>query len=137
VGQQGAEDGDGQGAPTWRLVLNTPLAVPARCPGTLLSRTAVTGGDTRGPARPTRTISTASTQTGVEDPTTARTARPAVIRTRPPPMSSRAPSRSARRALKGVRAAPTSIMGRNASPVASGDRPRSCCRYRLITNGSP
>src|SRR6266496_2465566 len=46
--------------PTCRLVLNTPLALPARCPGTLFSRTAVTGGITRGPANPTRTISMAS-----------------------------------------------------------------------------
>src|SRR5437763_7129522 len=52
--------------PTWRLVLNTPLAVPARCPGTLLSNTAVTGGMTRGPASPTRAISTASAHTGVQ-----------------------------------------------------------------------
>jgi hypothetical protein len=41
------------------------------------------------------------------------------------------------RALNGVSDAPITIIGRKATPVASGDRPRSCCRYRLITNGSP
>jgi hypothetical protein len=48
--------------PNCRLVLNTPLAVPARCAGTLLSRTAVTGGDTSGPASPTGTIRAARRQ---------------------------------------------------------------------------
>ena len=52
-------------------------------------------------------------------------------------MSTRAPSRSAMRALNGVSAAPISIIGRKTAPVPSADRPRSCCRYRLITNGSP
>ena len=34
--------------PACRLVLNTPPAVPARCPGTLLSRTAVTAARPEG-----------------------------------------------------------------------------------------
>ena len=32
---------------------------------------------------------------------------------------------------------PISIIGRNTTPVPSDDRPRCCCRSRLITNGSP
>jgi hypothetical protein len=28
-------------------------------------------------------------------------------------------------------------VGRNVSPVSKEDRPRTCCRYRLITNGRP
>jgi hypothetical protein len=52
--------------PTWRLVLNTPLATPAWWPGMLSSRTAVTGGMTSGPASPVSTISPASVQTGAE-----------------------------------------------------------------------
>ena len=80
----------------------------------------VTGGITSGPASPTRAIGTASTHTGVEAESTART-RPAVIRTSPPVISTRAPSRSAIRALKGVRTAPTSIIGKNARPVPSED----------------
>jgi hypothetical protein len=36
-------------------------------------------------------------------------------------ISTRAPSRSAIRALKGVRTAPTSIIGKNARPVPSED----------------
>jgi hypothetical protein len=51
--------------------------------------------------------------------------------------STRAPSLSARRALNGVSAAPITIIGTNAMPVASGDSPRNCCSYGLITNGSP
>jgi hypothetical protein len=39
--------------PAWRLVLNTPPTTPERCPGTLLTRAAVTGGITKGPASPT------------------------------------------------------------------------------------
>ena len=62
--------------PIWRLVLNTPLAVPAWWSGTLLSSTAVTGGMISGPPRPTSTISTASTHTGVEDGSQAEHARP-------------------------------------------------------------
>ena len=46
--------------PSWRLVLNTPLAVPASASGTLFSNTAVIGGITSGPARPTGSISTAT-----------------------------------------------------------------------------
>jgi hypothetical protein len=112
--------------PTCRLVLNTPLAVPAWCPGTLFSRSPVVGGVTSGPASPIRTMSAASAPTGVEAGTAARITRPAVIRPRPAVMSVRAPSRSATRALNGVSEAPISIIGRKAAPVTSGDRPRSC-----------
>src|SRR5437763_13421293 len=123
--------------PTCRLVLNTPLAVPVRCPGAAASSTAVTGGMTSGPASPTRTMSVANAQTGVAGGMSARAVRPAVITARPAVMTVRAPSRSAMRALNGVSTAPISIIGRNATPVANGERPRSCCRYRLITKGSP
>ena len=102
-----------------------------------MSKTAVTGGMTRGPASPTRTMAAASAQVGAVDGASPMMTRPPVISVRPPAISSRAPSLSASRALTGVRAAPTSIIGRNAAPVASGDRPRNCWRYRLITNGSP
>ena len=123
--------------PICRLVLNTPLAVPVRCPGAAASSTAVTGGMTSGPASPTRTMSVANAQTGVAGGMSARAVRPAVITARPAVMTVRAPSRSAMRALNGVNAAPMSIIGRNAAPAPSGDRPRICCRYRLITNGRP
>jgi hypothetical protein len=117
--------------------LNTPLATPVRYAGTLLSRTAISGGITSGPARPTRTITAARAGTGVADGRPARITSPAVIETSPAVMRTFAPSFSAMRALSGVSAAPVSIIGKNAAPVPSGDRPRSCCRYRLITNGRP
>jgi hypothetical protein len=79
VGENRAEDGTARAPPTCRLVLNTPLAVPAWCAGTLLSRTAVTGGITNGPASPIRTISTASTQMGVVAGTAPRATSPDVI----------------------------------------------------------
>ena len=41
------------------------------------------------------------------------------------------------RALNGVSATPISIIGKKVTPVPSADRPRSCYRYRLITNGRP
>src|SRR4051794_26795825 len=103
VGQQRTEDGHARAPPICRLVLNTPLAVPVRWAGTLLSRTAVTGGMISGPARPTGTISPASAQTGVEGGARPRVARSAVIRTSPAVMSTRAPSRSTRRALNARR----------------------------------
>ena len=79
LGEQGAED----------LVLNIPLAVPACRSGTLFSSTAVTGGITVGPARPTGTISRASAQVGAVGETTARRARPAAMSVRPPPITLR------------------------------------------------
>ena len=62
--------------PIWRLVLNTPLAVPAWWSGTLLSSTAVTGGIVSGPASPTRIISSASAHTGVDAGAAAMTSEP-------------------------------------------------------------
>ena len=65
------------------------------------------------------------------------TSSPAAIRTSPAATTRRAPRRSAMRALNGVSTAPLTIIGRNTSPVWNADRPCSCWRYRLITNGSP
>jgi hypothetical protein len=114
--------------PSWRLVLNTPLAVPARDAGTLFKSTAVTGGETNGPASPTRTISAESPHTGVAAETRPMVASPAVIRPSPLAISARAPNRSAIRAVNGVRLAPISIIGRNATPVANEESPCCCCR---------
>ena len=50
------------------------------------------------------------------------------MHTSPVVISSRAPTRSAIRALSGVKAAPTSIIGTNATPVAKDERPRCCWR---------
>src|SRR4051794_14878386 len=123
--------------PTWRLVLNTPLAVPARWPGTLLSSRPVTGGITSGPPSPTKTISTASSHSGVAAGTTASATRPTAITTSPATTNGRTPRRSASRALNGVSTRLVSIIGRKTTPVPSDDRPRCCCSSRLITNGSP
>ena len=88
----------------------------------------MTGGETSGPAMPTRTIRAAIAQTGVVDGTAARIARPAVMHTSPVVIRNRAPTRSAIRALSGVKAAPASIIGKNATPVAKDERPRCCWR---------
>ena len=55
--------------------------------------------------------------------TTARTARPTAIRVSPAQISVRGPNRSAMRAMNGVSAAPTSIIGRNTSPVGERRQP--------------
>jgi hypothetical protein len=96
------------------------------------------GGDRRdGPATPGSIIATAIAAIGVVVVTTASATRPAARSTSPLVITERAPNRSASRALSGVSTAPVTVIGRNTMPVASGERPRSCCRYRLITNGRP
>jgi hypothetical protein len=82
--------------PTRRLVLKTALAVPAKRLGTLLSNTAVTGGDTNGPAKPTSLIIADNCHTGVEGGNTAMVASPIVLEARPATMSVRDPTRRAR-----------------------------------------
>src|SRR5574337_709005 len=70
--------------PIWRLVLNTPLAVPASAAGTLESNTTATGGATNGPDRPTSTISAAIHAAGVDAGKAATATRPMAMLTRPP-----------------------------------------------------
>ncbi|KAG1534414.1 hypothetical protein G6F50_015569 [Rhizopus delemar] len=123
--------------PTCRHVLNTPLAVPANAPGTLDNSTAVTGGATNGPAKPTSTISAAIHTTGAVGGSSATAANPAAMLTRPLTIIVRALKRRTRRALNGVSTSPINIIGRKATPVSGAERPRCCCRYRLITNGRP
>src|SRR3954462_9438536 len=123
--------------PSCRLVLNTPLAVPARWAGTAASSTAVVGGITSGPDRPTGISSTASAQTGVRAGTAARATQPATAQSWPATIGPRGPTRSAIRAENGVRQALKTIIGRNAAPAASEDSPRTCWKYRENRNGAP
>ena len=69
--------------PSWRLVLNTPLAVPASSSGTLFNNTVVIGGMINGAASPTGSMS-AATVTGLAvEVAMASRARPTAIRTSP------------------------------------------------------
>ena len=137
LGEQGAEDSDGERAAELAARVEHPAGGAGDASGTLLSSTAVTGGMINGPASPTGSISTA-TVTGLGG---RRAWWPGRRARRHQGESgdddARAPKRSAMRALNGVRTAPMSIIGRNTSPVWNADRPWVCWRYRLITNGSP
>jgi len=123
--------------PIWRLVLNAPLAVPAKCPGTLFKRTDVIGGATNGPAKPTNTITAAIHLTGVEIGKNAMQVNPADMDTRPIAIRALGLKRCIIRELNGVSTKPVNIIGKKATPVSAADKPRCCCRYRLMTNGNP
>ena len=68
------------------------------------------------------------------EPTFASSSMPAVSITSPPPSTGRTPKRltslPAREATRPI----TTVIGRNTSPVLSGDRYSTCCRYSELTN---
>ena len=102
-----------------------------------MSNTAIVGGIDSGPASPIRIMTVPSSHIGAVGGMTAISTRPTVIEANPAVIGARAPNRSTMRALNGVSTSPPAIIGRKVRPVSRGDSPRSCCRYKLITNGRP
>ncbi len=98
AGDRGAYDGDAQGAPIWRLVLKTPLAVPVCSAGPWSSSRAAIGASPAGPPFPQASARSPPT-TGTETGTSARVIKPAAIRTSPrsPERGGRCAQRSARK----------------------------------------
>jgi hypothetical protein len=103
----------------------------------LSSSSAVTAGTAREPPpTPTGIISSTSSQTGTLA-ARHKTSRPPTMNGWPATAFARSGiGREAREPAR-LPTAVSAVIGTNASPVASADSPRCCCRYRLSRNTIP
>jgi len=123
--------------PVWRIVFSVPDAAPERARSTDPSSSEVISGTTSPTPAPNATSWTTIAAYGVSAPKNPSAAQPAAARTVPSSMTARAPILRARRPAPMLVAITIPVIGANASPVSSGERPCARWKYRLSTKISP
>jgi hypothetical protein len=118
-------------------VFSVPEAAPERARSTEPSSSDVISGTTSPTPAPNATSWTTIATYGVPAPTNAKPAQPAAASTAPSSITGRAPTRRASRPAPMLVAITIPVIGANASPVASAERPCARWKYRLSTKISP